>query len=161
MRIRPTTADDLPAIREITNLEILHGYAHFGTETEPIETWRERFEHETPRYPWLVAEAQGAVVGYAKAGPWKQRQAYAFTCEIGVYVRTEAQGRGIGSALYAELFARLATAGFKTVLAGVALPNDASVRMHERAGMERVGTLPRVGCKFGAWHDVAYFALHL
>ena len=161
MLIRPTTTDDLPAVREITNHEILHGYAHFGTEAEPIETWRERFSQETPRYPWLVAEAAGEVLGYAKAGPWKPRQAYAQTVEVGVYVRTEAQGRGIGSSLYAELFARLAAAGFKTVLAGVALPNDASVRMHERAGMSRVGTLPRVGCKFGEWHDVAYFALHL
>lgn len=166
MDVRPATATDLPAIREITNHEILTGIAHFGTEPESLEVWQQRFDKQASRYPWLVASAPQAtgdehVIGYAKAGPWKPREAYARTVEIGVYVHCEHRGLGVGSALYSRLFAHLAEAEFHTVLAGVAVPNDASLRLHESMGMTIIGTIPHAGFKQGQWHDVTMLVRHL
>jgi phosphinothricin acetyltransferase len=165
--IRRATEPDLPAILARTNEEIVTGFAHFGTEPIAIEGLADQFRRESARYPWLVAlEHPGEVgeeerfLGFAKAGPWKSRGAYAWTVEIGVYVDVGARGRGVGRALYEALLPMLREAGFRTVIAGIALPNDASVRLHESIGMTRAGVLPQVGYKFGAWRDVGYWTLH-
>ena len=157
--IREAQQADLDAITEITNHAITRTHAHFATEP----TTRDRVERDwraaAGRYPWLVAADGAEVLGFAKAGPWKSRGAYRWTTEVGVYVHESARGRGIGAALYTRLFAMLEQSGFRTVLAGVALPNPASERLHESVGMRRVGVLPRVGFKLGVWRDVAYYAL--
>jgi phosphinothricin acetyltransferase len=88
---------------------------------------------------------------------WREREAYAGTVETGVYVDPSFHRRGVGRALYAELFTRLRAAGFHTVIAGIALPNDASVRMHEASGFAHVGTCREVGRKFGQWWDVGFW----
>ena len=115
--------------------------------------------------PWLVAEGDGAVRGFAYAGPLRDRAAYVHTLETTVYLDIAARGSGLGTALYGELFARLADldaehsshAPVHALMGVIALPNDASVALHERFGMTHVGTFPEVGRKFDRWIDVGYW----
>jgi phosphinothricin acetyltransferase len=111
--------------------------------------------------PWLVAVADGVILGYAYAGPWRSRAAYRHSVESAVYVRESAAGRGVGTALYGHLFERLRTHGIHAVMAGIALPNDASVALHEKLGMVKVAHFSEVGFKLGRWVDVAYWQLVL
>ena len=144
---------------EIENHEILEGTAHFGTEPVSLADARSRFDNEHDVYPYWVAVDGGRVIGFARSGPWKTREAYRYTTEIGVYVRQSSQGKGVAKAIYREFLPSLKDAGFKTVIAGIALPNPASIKLHERFGLIRVGTLPKVGYKFDLWLDVGYWAL--
>ncbi len=157
--VRHAHFEDIPEILLITNHAIERTHAHFATEPTTLERLERDWTAAAGRYPWLVAAEGPAVLGFAKAGPWKPRGAYRWTTEVGVYVRDSARGAGVGRLLYEHLFTELEHAGFRTVLAGVALPNAASVRLHESLGMQRVGVLPGVGFKLGAWRDVAYYAL--
>ncbi len=161
MVVRDAADRDLAAIIEILDREVREGFAHFGSEPMDAERVRADFEAESATYPWIVADEEGDVLGFARAYPWKARAGYAWTVEVGVYVRVDAQGRGIGRALYERLIPDLKRAGFHVALGGIALPNDPSVRLHESLGFRRVGTLPEVGWKLGAWRDVGYWALLL
>ncbi len=159
--VRPCESNDLAAMLAITNREIAENFAHFGTTPITLAELKADFQSRG-KYPWVVATASapaepGPVVGFAKAGPWKSRGAYAWSTEIGVYVRRDFHGRGIGGALYSVLFPAIEAAGLRCVMAGIALPNPASVRLHEKFGMKHVGTLEKVGYKFGAWRDVGYW----
>lgn len=113
------------------------------------------------RLPWLVAEVDGDVAGYAYAGPHRARVGYRWSADISVYVDRERQGRGIGGVLYADLLELLRRQRYVNAYAGITLPNDASVRLHEGIGMRRIGVYERVGFKFSAWHDVAWYGLRL
>lgn len=104
--------------------------------------------------PWLVAEQAGEPLGYAYANRWRERHAYRFSVETSVYVAHDTAARGIGTALYTSLFELLKAAGYHTVLGVVALPNAASVALHEKFGMRQVAHFKEVGYKFGRWHDV-------
>jgi phosphinothricin acetyltransferase len=108
-----------------------------------------------------VAVDATAIAGFAKASPWKGRCAYAHSAETTVYLAADARGRGVGRALYEKLFAMLRAQGFRTLLAGITLPNEPSVRLHESMGMKRIALLERVGWKFDRWHDVGYWQVHL
>jgi L-amino acid N-acyltransferase YncA len=113
------------------------------------------------RLPWLVAEDDAGVVGYAYAGPHRSRPGYRWSADVSVYVDGTQLGRGIGRALYDALFDLLRRQRYVNLYAGVALPNPSSVALHERIGMRRIGTYERVGYKFGAWHDVAWYGMRL
>jgi len=130
-------------------------------ETEPPDTaeFARRIAAATARHAWLVLEDDGRVTGYAYGGPFKERAAYRYACEVSVYLEHGLRRSGGGRALYRELFARLADRGFRTVVAGMALPNDASVGLHRALGFEPVGTYRRIGWKHGRWHDVAWAQL--
>jgi L-amino acid N-acyltransferase YncA len=110
---------------------------------------------------WLVAEVDGAVVGYAYGSPHRERPAYRWAGDVAIYLSGADQGRGTGRRLYAGLIERLRTAGLWTLCAGVAQPNDASNGLHEALGFEPVGTYRRIGWKNGAWHDVRWYQLDL
>lgn len=112
-------------------------------------------------HQFLVAEDGGAVVGYAYACRWAERAAYDWSVETSVYVDGAHQGRGVGRALYAELFDRLRTQGFRVAVAGVTLPNPASIALHEGMGFEPIGVLRDIGWKEGDWRDIGYWQLHL
>ncbi|HYQ78440.1 MAG TPA: GNAT family N-acetyltransferase [Solirubrobacterales bacterium] len=112
-------------------------------------------------HAWLVAEREGQVVGYAYATAFNERPAYRWSASVSVYVAAEARGVGVGRALYEALFARLRERGFRTACAGITLPNEASVGLHESLGFEQVGLNRGIGWKHGAWRDVGWFQLEL
>ena len=112
-------------------------------------------------HQFLVAEEGGEVVGYAYACRWAERPAYDWSVETSVYVSGAHQGRGIGRALYAELFDRLRGQGFRVAVAGITLPNPGSIALHESMGFEPIGTLRDIGWKQGGWRDVGYWQLYL
>jgi len=120
-----------------------------------------RIERVTASYPWLVAEEGGEVVGYAYGAPLRERHAYRWTVEVTVYVAGARRGNGIGRQLYEALFERLRRQRFKVAFAGITLPNEASVALHEGLGFIRVGVSPRIGWKQGRWHDVGWWQLEL
>lgn len=107
-------------------------------------------------HEWVVLENQGRVVGYGYGGPYKSRAAYRWSCEVSVYLERGRRRTGGGRALYDALFDRLAVRGFRTAVAGMTLPDDASVGLHRAMGFEPVGTYRRNGWKHGTWHDVAW-----
>lgn len=156
--VRPATADDAAAIARIYNHYIAHTIVTF--EEEPVadtEMAARRAEIVAAGLPYLVAESGGAVIGYAYASKWKARHGYRFSAEVSVYLHHEAGGRGTGSALYGALLAILETQGLHAVMGGIALPNDASVRLHEKFGFTQVALFREVGWKFDRWIDVGYW----
>ena len=110
-----------------------------------------------PRLPWLVATVDGAVAGYSYAAPHRARPAYRWSVDVSFYVGRPLHGRGIGTALGEELLARLRVLGYVAAFAGIALPNPASIALHERLGFTPVGVYRSVGFKRGAWHDVGWW----
>jgi L-amino acid N-acyltransferase YncA len=125
--------------------------AEFGT----------RIARYAATHAWLVAERDGAVVGYAYACGFNPRPVYRWSASVSVYVGDEERGRGVGRALYAELFERLRSRGFRMACAGITLPNEASIALHESFGFHPVGTLREIGWKQGGWHDVGWWQLEL
>jgi L-amino acid N-acyltransferase len=156
--IRDATVDDLPGVAGIYAHEALHSHSTFDTEERPLQAWQHALAG--PR-PFLVAEDGGVVLGYACAAEFRDRPAYHLTVETSVYLHRDARGRRLGSALYDALLARLVADGFHTALALIALPNDASVRLHEQAGFEHVGTMREVGDKLDRMIDVGVYQLML
>ncbi len=161
LTVRPAEERDVASMLDITCREIREGVAHFGTRAPTIDEALAEYGARGV-YPWFAADLEGSgVVGFAKAGQWKSREAYHWTAEIGVYVRPEHHGVGIGRSLYAALFPAIVQVGLRTIIAGIALPNPASVRLHEAFGMRHAGTIPRAGYKHGRWLDVGYWVRHL
>ncbi len=159
--VRDFEARDVAPANALTNHFIERTAIHFGAAQAADGEFRAVWEKGRARFPWLAAEAGGRFAGYCKAGTWRERDAYARTVETGIYVAEEARGRGVGRALYAALFERLRAQGFRVVVAGITLPNEASVRLHEAVGFRAVGVFHAVGYKFGAWHDVGFWELDL
>jgi phosphinothricin acetyltransferase len=113
-------------------------------------------------HAWLVAEAtDGEVTGFAYGGPHRARAAYRWATEVSVYVHQQHQRRGVGRALYGELLPLLGRQGLQVAVAGITLPNPASVALHEAIGFEPVGVYRRIGWKAGRWHDVGWWQLEL
>jgi phosphinothricin acetyltransferase len=152
--IRSARDDDFPAIAAITNHYITTSTIHFAYEPLSVEQFRAL---QKPRFPWFVFDDGEEVLGYAKAGTWRDRAAYDWTAEIGLYVKAGAHGRGIGRALYTALLAELALRGFRSAIAGVTLPNDASIALHAKFGFESVGIVRDAGFKHERWWDVEFF----
>jgi phosphinothricin acetyltransferase len=159
--LRLAAPADFEAIAAITNHYIRTTAIHFGdcevTAAELRASWREHAD----LYPWLVADLSGEVIGYAKAGSFRARAAYRWTTETGIYLAFDQRGRRLGTRLYARLCQTLRAQGFHAAIGGIALPNDASVRLHERLGFVHCGTVPRAGRKFDRWHDVGFWHLAL
>ena len=159
--IRLATANDFAAIAAITNHYIRTTAIHFAYDDVAADELRSRWQTHEAVHPWLVAETGGAVVGYAKAGSYRARTAYLWTAETGIYLAPEQCGRGLGRLLYTRLIAVMRAQGFHSIIGGIALPNDTSVRLHERLGFVPCGTVRRAGRKFDRWHDVGFWQLTL
>jgi phosphinothricin acetyltransferase len=155
MRIRAAREEDAAAIAEIYRPYVAESYISFETEPPDSAEIARRMEAGGDLYPWLAAEdGEGHLVGYAYASPFRPRAAYRFAVETSVYVRQGAHGRGVGAALYAPLLESLERQGFTQAIGAISLPNEASVRLHERFGFRHAGTYAEVGWKLGRWHDV-------
>jgi len=156
--IRPAEPADSAAVAAIYNHYVAETVITF--EEEPVtsgEMARRIQDVQSALLPWLVAEENGRVAGYAYATPWKTRSAYRFSVEITVYLAPGRTGRGLGSLLYSHLFSALQTRGIHAVIGGVALPNQASVALHEKFGFTKVAQFSQVGFKFNQWIDVGYW----
>lgn len=156
--IRMAAAADAAALARIYNHYVRETIVTF--EEEPVadvEMARRLADVQAASLPWLVAEEEGGVVGYACARPWKPRRGYRFSTEVSVYLDASHGGRGLGTKLYAQLLTELRTRRIHAAMGGIALPNDASVRLHEKLGFEKVAHFREVGFKLGAWIDVGYW----
>lgn len=156
--IRVATPSDAAGVATLYNHYVTHTIITFEEETIPADEMARRIEAvQSAALPWLVAESAGKLAGYAYATPWKPRSGYRFSAEITVYLDPGHAGRGIGSALYARLFPLLRERGINAVLGGIALPNEASIALHEKFGMRKVAHIEQVGFKFDRWIDVGYW----
>lgn len=152
---------DAERVAEIYRPAVESSVASFEEVAPSAAEMAARMRATLERLPWLVADLDADVAGYAYAGPHRPRAGYRWSADISVYVDRERQGGGIGRALYAELLALLRRQRYVNAYAGITLPNAASVRLHEAIGMRRIGVYERVGFKFGVWHDVAWYGLRL
>ena len=163
MIIRAAATEDVPRLTEIYNHYIVHTQATFDIEPMTVEQRVEWFSHyaSTGPHRLLVADDDGVVCGFATSSPHRARAAYATSVETSVYCDPERIGRGIGSMLYSRLFDELAGEDLHRALAGITLPNDASVSLHERFGFVKIGEYSEVGRKFRRFWNVAWFEKHL
>ena len=159
MNIRRVHFNDAASIAEIYNYYILNSHSTFETEEISPADMQNRIEYFNKNYPFLVAEKNAQILGYAYATQFKLRDAYKHSAEVSVYVRNGEHGRGIGKRIYKSLFDELFRKDFHALIAGIALPNEASIRLHENFGFEKVAHFREVGFKFGKWIDVGYWQL--
>jgi phosphinothricin acetyltransferase len=158
--IRNAVADDLRALTDIYNHYIVHTAVTFDLQPFTPDERRSWFEAHGAAGPYrliVATEDDGLVLGYATTSRWRPKAAYQTTVESSVYVHPSAVGRGCGRHLYDALFESIAGEDLHRIVAGVSLPNEASIRLHEKCGFRSVGTFSGVGRKFGRYWDVAWF----
>jgi L-amino acid N-acyltransferase YncA len=156
--IRAAEAADGAMLAQIYNHYVRNTVVTFEeTEVSEADMNLRLAETGEANLPWLVAHSAGRVCGFAYASRWKGRSAYRHSAESTVYLDPTAAGRGLGTALYAALFTRLQSLDCHTVIGGIALPNAASIALHEKFGMREVARFAEVGYKFGRWVDVGYW----
>lgn len=161
MSIRPARADDAHAIGLIYNYYIAHSVITFEETLIDEKEMLSRIQTIQTSFPFLVYEQTGQILGYAYATHWRLRSAYRYAVESTVYLDTAANGKGVGTQLYQALIHGLRENNFRAVIGGIALPNPASVALHEKLGFEKVAEFKKVGFKFGQWIDVGYWQLLL
>ena len=157
MHIRLATEADGEALAAIYRPAVVGSCISFELEPPDGVEMSRRVASTMTHTPWVVAERDGRVLGYAYAGRHRERAAYRWSVDVSVYVDHGAQRMGIGRALYVSLFAALVVQGFRNAYAGITLPNPASVGLHESLGFVLVGRYRGVGYKMGAWHDTGWF----
>jgi L-amino acid N-acyltransferase YncA len=158
MIIRPATVDDAAEVQAIYAPIVRDTVISFETEIPSVDEMRARITDKIRTLPWLIGlDEDSRVNGYVHGSKLRDRAAYQWSVEVTAYVRDDCRARGVGKRLYERLFAELAALGYCEAFAGIALPNEASVALHESVGFEPIGTYRRVGFKFGAWRDVAWW----
>jgi phosphinothricin acetyltransferase len=153
--IRPAAVGDAEQIRDIYAPFVRDTAVSFEVEVPPLEAYVEALSEKA--YPWLVADRDGEVLGYAKASPFKDRAAYDWSVELAVYIGPSTRRSGVGRALVSALLDELRERGFVGVFAGTTLPNPGSIALFESLGFRHSGTFEKVGFKFGEWHDVGWW----
>lgn len=160
--IRPIQPKDIPDITRIYNYYIRETTVTFEEEEITPDDIQTRISKvESTGLPWLVAEVEKEIMGYAYATKWKERSAYRHSVEISVYVDYQKQGQGWGTKLYQALFTELQKKNIHLAIGGITLPNDASIALHEKFGMTKVAHFKEIGFKFGQWLDVGYWQKRL
>lgn len=157
MLLRPATADDAAAVAAIYAPYVLETAITFEIEPPSADEMRRRIEKSWAAHAWLVCVAGDVPLGYAYTSQHRERAAYRWGVDVAVYVRRDAQRRGIGRALYTALLPLAGAQGYAAAYGGIALPNASSVGLHEALGFTHVGTYRGVGYKLGAWHDVGWW----
>jgi phosphinothricin acetyltransferase len=160
-RIRSIEVSDAAAVRDIYAPFVSDGATSFEVVPPDVSEMERRIMDLRARYPWLVFESDGKVLGFAYGSPHRARPAYQWCVDVSVYINSDWQHRGIGRALYTALLALLRRQGYFNAYAGIALPNRASVGLHESFGFTPIGIFERTGYKFGQWHDVIWLQLRL
>ena len=156
--LREATKADAAGIAEIYNYYILKTVATFEEQKVTTEDIEARLQEiKSLKLPWIVEESEGRILGYAYASRWKGRCAYRFSVEITIYLDPQTTNKGLGTLLYKSLFEKLRQLSYHVVIAGISLPNKASIALHEKFGMKKVGHFSEVGYKFSQWVDVGYW----
>ena len=160
--IRHADRGDAEAIQAIYAPVVRETSISFELDAPSVEDMRARIVATSAELPWLVGvDGGGAVIGYVHAGRHRERPAYRWSIDVTAYVHADWRGRGVGTTLYGRLFELLTAAGYCQAFAGIALPNAASVALHESLGFTPVGVYRNVGFKHGAWHDVGWWQREL
>ena len=157
MQIRPALASDAKACRAIYAPFVTDSWISFEDSVPDTAEMARRIADYGKSHAWLIAEIDGDVAGYAYASPHRTRGAYRTSCDVAVYVSPDFAGQGVGKRLYGELLPQLADKGFHAAFAGIALPNPASIGLHEACGFTPVGVYREVGWKLGGWRDVSWW----
>ncbi len=159
--IRAIRPEDASQICAIYNYYIENTIVTFEETPVSESEMKSRIVQNTQKHSWIVYEQDGEIIGYAYASEWKSRCAYKYSVETTVYLKNDAKGHGIGSILYGELIRLLREKNLHAAIGGIALPNEASVALHEKFGFEKIGQFKQVGYKFDTWIDVGYWELIL
>ena len=155
--IREVKSTDGAEIAEIYNYYILNTTVTFEEEAITATDMAGRIAGITEKFPWLVYEKEGKIIGYAYASAWRSRRAYRLSVETTVYLKNGISGKGYGTELYAELISRLQKMSLHAIIGGIALPNDGSIALHKKFGFEKAAHFNEVGFKFNRWIDVTYW----
>lgn len=155
--IRGATAADAAGVCAIYNHYVARTVATFEESPVTVPEMARRIDATLAKWPWLVAETDGTVTGFAYATQWKSRSAYRYTVESTVYLAHACIGSGLGFVLYKSLIEALQSRGAHAAVACIALPNPASVALHEKSGFRKVAHFPESGFKFNRWIDVGYW----
>ena len=161
MDIRTPVASDFESLSALVNWAIAETHIHFGSAPTDAATMLAGYQSVCGEYPWFVAADEQQVLGFASSGVYKPREAYRWTCDVSVYVDRLHHGKGLGKALYSRLLQELRDQGFRSAVASIALPNEASIALHEKLGFQLCGTIREAGYKFECWHDVGIWQLML
>jgi len=160
--IRDVHTEDAQRITDIYNPYILNTIITFEEKVIPADEIRQRIENVTSKgLPWIVYETEHGIIGYAYASPWRTRSAYRFAVETTIYLDQNFKGKGYGKQLYAALLERLKILGIHTAIAGISLPNEESVGLHESFGFRKAAHFHEVGFKFEQWIDVGFWEMIL
>jgi phosphinothricin acetyltransferase len=159
--LRLATPSDAGDCLDIYRPFVETSHTTFETEVPTVDEFARRIESTLQIRPWIVAEENGRVIGYAYASPIKDRIAYQWSVEVAIYVTPESRGHGVGRSLYAALFRCLAGQGFVNAVGIIALPNAPSIALHESLGFEKISHLKSIGYKLGAWHDTTWWQKRL
>jgi L-amino acid N-acyltransferase YncA len=158
MHLRPATAADAAVCAALYAPYVTDRWTSFEIDPPDEAEMARRIAAYSATHAWLIAEdADGTFLGYAYASPHRTREAYKTSVDVAVYVSPAATGRGVGKALYAELFTQLAAKGYHAAYAGIAIPNPASEALHRAVGFTPVGVYKEVGWKMGGWRDVGWW----
>lgn len=157
--VRNAIREDLPAMLDIYNDAVLHTTATFDVREQTMKQREAWFQKYGGKYPLIVAEVEGHVAGYCHLSPFREKEAYARTVELSIYIANTFRGRGLGKLLLDNILTRARDLGHHAIIAGITGGNDVSVRMHKKFGFEFVGTFKEVGHKFGEWQSVHFYQL--
>ena len=161
MIIRDAAISDVEDLARIYNWAVANTTASFDINRQTIENRLEWFGHYGGRYPLIVAELDGKVAGYSSLSKFREKEGYAGTVEISVYIDPDYHGKGIGKKLMEEIVDRGRKLGHHVIVACITAGNDISVKMHEKMGFEFCGNMKQVGYKFGKWQDILFYQLTL
>ncbi|AJR03811.1 GNAT family N-acetyltransferase [Siansivirga zeaxanthinifaciens] len=159
--IRPVTLEDAKQIVAIYNHYVLNTVVTFDETPFSVEDFEHKIASISSQYPFIVYEEAGEILGYAYANKWREKAAYKYSVESTIYLKPEALGKHLGSLLYSELIQLLKAEKYHAVVGGLTLPNEASVKLHEKFGFEKVAHFKEVGLKFNTWLDVGFWQLTL
>lgn len=159
--IRPVEITDAQVIADIYAPYVTDTTITFEIEAPSADEFAQRITKTTKNFPYLVAEENGKLLGYAYASTYYARAAYDWTCELSIYLDRDVRGKGVGSLLYDALENKLAQRGIVNLLACISLPNDTSIAFHQKRGFSQVAHFPKVGYKFDKWHDIVWLQKRL
>lgn len=157
--IRPVTISDAQTLLNIYNYYVLNTVTTFDLEALSLDRFTEKIKSIMTDYPFIIYEENNEILGYAYGSKFRPKPAYNQTVESTVYVKHGTYGKQIGTKLYTELLSLLKQEKFHVVLGVLTLPNEASIKLHEKFGFKQVAHLKETGLKFGSWHDVGFWQL--